>query len=83
MTGDISALGLEANTTYFRENLFHRASLCWLGGKDHIYSPRLSQLASFTFLSLLLSYASVSFFPLPRPIVLVPLQQLRHSLGEE
>lgn len=61
MTGDRSALSLEANANYFRENLFHRASLCWLGRKDQIYSPRFSHPASFTFLSLLLSYASVYF----------------------
>lgn len=61
MTGDRSALSLEANANYFRENLFHRASLCWLGRKDQMYSPRFSHPASFTFLSLLLSYASVYF----------------------
>lgn len=42
VTGDRSALSLETNANYFRENLFHRASLCWLGRKDQIYSPRLS-----------------------------------------
>lgn len=86
MTGDRSALSLEANANYFRENLFHRASLCWLGRKDQMYSPRFSHPASFTFLSLLLSYASVYFlflfFPL-RAIVLVLLQWLSHSLSQE
>lgn len=61
VTGDRSALSLEANANYFRENLFHRASLCRLGRKDQIYSPRFSHPASFTFLSLFLSYASVYF----------------------
>lgn len=76
MTGDRSALRLEANANYFRENLFHRASLCWLGRKDQIYSPRLSHLASFTFLSLLLPGFCFFCFP-PRPIVLVLFQWLR------
>lgn len=87
MTGDRSALSLEANANYFRENLFHRASLCWLGRKDQIYSPRFSHLASLTFLSLLLSYTSVSFLflsLLPQdPLFLFFYKWLRHSPGQE
>lgn len=56
-------LSLETNANYFRENLFHRASLCWLGRKDQIYSPRLSHLASFTFLSLFLPGFCFFCFP--------------------
>lgn len=82
VTGDRSALSLEANANYFRENLFHRASLCWLGRKDQIYPPRLSHLASFTFLSLLLPGFCFFCFP-PRPIVLVLFQWLRHSWSQE
>lgn len=82
VTGDRSALSLEATANYFRENLFRRASLSWLGRKDQIYSPRLSHLASFTFLSLLLPGFCFFCFP-PRPIVLVLFQWLRHNWSQE
>jgi len=60
-----------------------QASAAWGGGIT--YAPRFSHLASFAFLSLLHSYASVSFlFPSPpAPIVPVLLCWLRHSLGQE